>query len=86
MKLSISIKDELVERIDKYADENFMSRSGFISLACTQYLNSQELVGLMRDLSKTMNRIADVGKIDHETAEELERIEDIISMFSGASF
>lgn len=86
MRLSISIKDELVERMDNYADENFMSRSGFISLACTQYLNSQELVGLMRDMSKTLNRIADAGKIDHETAEELERIEDIVSMLSGNSF
>ena len=34
-KITISLDDELVKRVDKYADENYMSRSGLISLSLT---------------------------------------------------
>ena len=36
MKVNISLDDELMKRLDDYADRNYMSRSGLISLACTQ--------------------------------------------------
>ena len=43
MKVNVSIDEELMARIDRYADENYMSRSGLITLACTQYLNQFEV-------------------------------------------
>lgn len=48
MKVTISIDDALMERIDNYADENFMSRSGFITFACNEYLKQQEVFKLVR--------------------------------------
>ena len=33
MKVQISIDDELVKRVDNYADKNYLTRSGLISLA-----------------------------------------------------
>ena len=36
MKVQISLDDKLVERADVFADANYMSRSGLISLALTQ--------------------------------------------------
>lgn len=35
MKVQISLNENLVEKIDNYAELNFMSRSGMISFACS---------------------------------------------------
>ena len=40
MKVQISLNDKLMERADKYADLNYLSRSGLISLALTNYLKT----------------------------------------------
>jgi metal-responsive CopG/Arc/MetJ family transcriptional regulator len=48
MKIQISIDDRLLERVDKYADENYMSRSGFASLAMSQYLNQNDMLNLLK--------------------------------------
>lgn len=75
MKINISLDDDLVQRIDSFADSNYMSRSGFISFACTQYLNSAEVIVMVKDMSLAMRKIADSGKIDSETMEQLKDFE-----------
>lgn len=40
MKVQISLNDKLLERADKYANLNYLSRSGLISLALTNYLKT----------------------------------------------
>jgi hypothetical protein len=37
MKVTITLDDDLMQRVDAYSDENYMSRSGLISFACTQF-------------------------------------------------
>ena len=44
MKLQISLNDDLLARVDKYADDNYLSRSGLISQALVQYLNQNEYI------------------------------------------
>lgn len=81
MKVSISLDDELISRIDRYADENYMSRSGLISLACSQFLNQNEVVCALKDVSIAMRKIADNGTVDHETMEQLEDFERLANLF-----
>lgn len=83
MKLGISLDDELLKRADAFADKNYMSRSGLISLALSSYLNSAELVGYLRDLSLCVRKIADTGNVDHETVEQLEDLERVAKLLSG---
>lgn len=80
MKVGITLDNNLLARIDMFADENYMSRSGFISLACTQYLNSLELTKAISDIAIAMRKIADTGKVDHETMEQLEDFERLSKM------
>lgn len=75
MKVGITLDDELMKRIDEYADNNYMSRSGLISLACTQYLNTSDVAQAIKDMSLAMRKIADSGKVDDETMEQLEDME-----------
>lgn len=76
-KVQISIDDDLLHRADMYADSNYMSRSGLITLCLAQYLNSNDVIRAVQDMAVSMRKIADTGKIDHETMEELEEFERI---------
>lgn len=80
MKINISLDDELVKRIESYADANYMSRSGFISLACTQYLASADVVTAIKSLSLACNKIADSGQVDDETRQQLADYERLANL------
>lgn len=82
-KVQISIDDKLLQRVDNFAEENYMSRSGLISLATAQYLNANEVVILIKDMSLAMRKIADSGEIDNETMEKLEDFERMSKMLVG---
>lgn len=74
-KITISLDDDLVKRADNYADENYMSRSGLISIALTQYLNSADVTKAIKDMAFAMRKIADEGFIDDDTKRQLEDFE-----------
>ena len=84
MKINISLNDDLVARIDNYADENYMSRSGLISLACTNFLNTYEVIDAVKSLSVTISKIADTGSIDEETQKELQEFQRISAFLVGS--
>lgn len=83
MKVQITLDDALMERIDSYADKNYMSRSGLISFACTQFLNNADVTSAVKDMALCMRKIADTGKIDHETMEQLEDFERFCKIITG---
>lgn len=82
-KINFSINEDLLERADKYCEQNYISRSGLISLALTQYLASQEVTSLLRGMNVAMQRIADNGEIDAETKKQLEEFEIICNALVG---
>lgn len=82
-KINVSIDDKLLERVDTFADENYMSRSGLISLACTQFINSNELMSLIKEMAFNIRKIADTQKIDDETIKQLESFELMAKMLVG---
>ena len=55
MKVQVSLDEKLVERIDSYAAENYMSRSGFISFATSQYLNQSDKGILDNEIMKKLD-------------------------------
>lgn len=80
MKVNFSIDDDLMRRVDVYADENYMSRSGFVTLACAQYLNQMEAFKAIKEMSILMKKIADSGKVTPETLEQLEDMERLAKL------
>lgn len=79
-KITISLDDELVKRTDNYADKNYMSRSGLISLSLTQYLNSYDIVDAVKEMAFAMCKIADNGVVDEDTQKQLEDFERLSKM------
>ena len=82
MRVSISMDDELVKRIDEVADIMYTSRSGFVSMACTQLLNAQEMLLAVKDMALTMRKIADKGEIDADTQSELDNYVKLCESFT----
>lgn len=83
MKVQITLDDELMHRIDAYADENYMTRSGLISFSCVQFLNQQEVFSLVKQMSVTLQKIAETGNVDAETRRELDDYERLCRMIVG---
>jgi metal-responsive CopG/Arc/MetJ family transcriptional regulator len=84
MKVQISLNDELVCKIDKYAELNYTTRSGFISMACAQFLSAQELTSAVRDMALSLRRIADSGTVDESTLRDLEEFERMAKFLVSA--
>lgn len=80
MKINISMDDDLVKRVEDYADNNYLSRSAMISLACSVFLNQNEAVLAVRNLSLAIQKIADTGNIDSETLKQMEDFSRLSSL------
>lgn len=80
MKVQITLDDALMERVDAYADENYMSRSGLLSLAITQFLNASDVTKAIKEMAVCMRKIADTGTVDHDIMEQLEDFERLSKM------
>ena len=83
MIVQITLDDELVSRLDDYAEDNYLSRSGCISLALSQYLNAADVTKAIKDLAISMRKIADTGKVSAEQMEQLEDMERLAKMLAG---
>lgn len=83
MKVGLSIDDELMKRIDDYADDHYMSRSAFVAQACSQALNAYEVQCSINSMAVSMRKIADMGSVDDETLKELENFERLVQLLTG---
>ena len=82
-KVQITLDEELLKRIDTYADNNYMSRSGFLSLAATQYLNANEITSAIVSLNLAMQKVAETGNLDDETMQQLEDWQRLANMLTN---
>lgn len=81
-KINISIDDTLLEKIDRLADENYTSRSGFIALGMTDFVNSREVVSAIKSMSVSMAKIASQGFVDDDTLKEMESFKVLCGMLT----
>lgn len=83
MKVQISVNDDLLKRIDNYAEENYMSRSGLISMSCKQFLDSNDVIRCIKNLDIALQKIASKGEIDSETQDKLDDFARIAKLVVG---
>lgn len=82
MKVNITLADDLMNRVDNYASANYMSRSGLISFAVTQFLNQSDVIMCIKDMSLAMRKISDTGIVDKETIKQLEDFQRFAEVFT----
>lgn len=82
-KITISIDDGLLQRVDEYAKHTYNSRSGTISQALSALLVSDEIARALSSLSLTMARISENGNIDEQDKKQLQEFSAVAAMFGG---
>ena len=82
-KVQISIDDELLAKIEVLADEMYISKSGFFSLAANQLVMQQYVGKAVKDMSFAIRKIADNGVIDEESQKQLEDFERFAKILTG---
>lgn len=82
-KLQISMEDELLARVDDYADRHYMTRSGFLALAATQLLLQDEVQKSIRTMALAFKTIAETGKVSEKTMKELEDFQKLAANLAG---
>lgn len=70
-KINISIDDELLTRLDNFADTNYLTRSGLVAIALNNYLTQKEAIIAVKKLAIAFEQIAATGKLDDETMKQL---------------
>lgn len=85
MKINISLDDRLAKRLDDYADANYMTRSGLVSIALTQYLNAQEMISVIKSMSLSLSKMVNSDNITEEDRKEIEGYANMLQTMASAS-
>jgi metal-responsive CopG/Arc/MetJ family transcriptional regulator len=80
IKVNITLDEDLMRRVDEYAEENYLNRSSLVSIATTQFLNAADVTKAVKDMAFAMRKIADSGEIDDESRRQLEDFERLSKM------
>lgn len=82
MKYQISMDENVLKRVDQYADEHYMSRSGVITQACIQLLNQDDLMKALKSMTLSMKKIADKGMVSEEIMNDLESWKSLLEIYT----
>lgn len=72
-RVQLSIDPDLLHRIDDFAESHYLTRSGLVSLACSEYINAHHVGEAMQELCKLLDRLVAEGG----SAEDKQRLDDI---------
>lgn len=86
-KINITIDADLLERIDKYAKANALTRSGLLAMSAVQYLNAVEAMPSVNKLLNSMAAVVDgtfSGQLSPQDAEQrMQQIQNSYAALTG---
>lgn len=83
VKVQITMDEDLLHRLDTWADDNYLTRSGLITNAVAQYLNQNEAVQAVKGIAFSLRKIADSGSVTDDQMKELEDWGRAIEIIAG---
>lgn len=83
IKVQITVDEDLLSRIDAYADEHYTTRSGVISLASDQLLSTDELKSCIKRVTVAMESMAKGKELTAEERGDLETFRVLASVFGA---
>ena len=82
VRVSISIDRDLLRRADDYALHNYLSRSGLVAVALSNYLNAQQMGRAMQEITALLSKLVQEGGTPDDFA-KLEKIENLLEFMGG---
>lgn len=87
VKLHISMSEELLQLVDRYADELYTSRSGIINQALVQWIQSREATSALKTMAAVLQNIertvAQNGTISADDRRQLDELYALSRMLQG---
>lgn len=83
VKVNVTIDEGLLERIDEYAEDNFITRSGLVQLAMSQFLTANEATKALVEISLSLKKIAQSGSFSEDDLRRLQGLEQLAIMLSA---
>lgn len=80
MKVQITMPDELLAKLDDYADRNYTTRSGAITMMVNNYLVSRELTVQIQQVSEALMKMAAGGQLSDAEQQKLLGFEQLSKM------
>ena len=86
-KVNLTFPPELMREIDDYCKHNYLTRSGFVQLASTSYLNAHRMTAALEELTAIVRKMADeqekTGGVSEVDMQQLEDVERILKYMTG---
>jgi len=83
MKINISVNDELVKRVDEYAERNYTNRSAVFAQGANAILLQDLIPYQLGQIAVAFKRIADNNAIDEESKKQLEEFSKLAELLGG---
>lgn len=83
MKVQVTMDEALAKKLDDYADRNYTTRSGAVSLAVSQLIHADETRQALISLAVACQRIADTGTVDDDTMNAINELAVTCKVLSG---
>ena len=83
MRVNMNMPQELIDRLDEYAKENYTTRSSVMCQACDQYLVAKEMQKLFTQMNVVLKKLSVAETIDEETKQQLDDFERLSKMLTG---
>jgi metal-responsive CopG/Arc/MetJ family transcriptional regulator len=83
VKVQISVDRDVLDRIDDYCNQHYMSRSGFLAFSASQVISSEETVKLLKQMNGLLSRVAETGKMDDQTRADLDKLSRVVALFGS---
>ena len=71
--ITMTITPELLSEIDSQAKNLFMTRSSFVSLCCSQYIEGGRMVQQLGAVSGALRQLSAGQQLDEKSAGDLQR-------------
>lgn len=89
IKVHFTINEQLLERIDSFAEKHYMTRSAVITYACTQIINAEEIKDIFKEMNVTLQALFKAVEanpdyvMSEEDAKKLDEMQLALNMLSG---
>lgn len=83
-KMNVCISVELLGRAREYAEKNYLSLSGLVSLALNSYLNSQTAMVALNGLADGLARFGASGEMQQDDLDQLNDFLRLVSTMNEA--
>ena len=85
MKINISVNDDLVKKVDEFAEKNFLNRSAVFAMGANQLILQQSVPDALGQIALAMKKISESNEIDEESKKKLADFERLSRLLGGAA-